>query len=312
MARAHVDPEAWAKKVRLRKMIFIPLAIVLVLAVGTLWVLKKHVIPEQQRRKLYEQAEAALSQGDTQQAIDCFSLDWGYRDAAERATELAVSAQPDDSFLQTIQNAELGEIVTFGSWEQDAKESDGPEPIEWIVLAEDDRRILLWSEKVLDTVPYNQSLVDITWADCTLRSWLNETFYQNAFSQNEKALISKTLIETADNPASHTDGGADTEDCVFILSFNELLAFASCNPNLDEIAAVATDYANSRGLDVHKEWRTCQWWLRMPGVTQDCAGYCDMGGNPLYSGYVNRPDFGVRPAIWVFAPGRKNPTSTEN
>ena len=308
MARAHVDPEAWAKKVRLRKMIFIPLAIVLVLAFGTFWVLKKHVLPEQRRRKLYEQAEAALSQGDTQHAIDCFSLDWGYRDAAERATELAFSVQPDDSFLQVIQNAQLGEIVTFGSWEQDAKESDGPEPIEWIVLAEDDRRILLWSEKVLDTVPYNQSRVDITWANCTLRSWLNETFYQNAFSQNEKALISKTLIETADNPVSHTDGGADTEDSVFILSFNELLAFSSCNPNLNDVAALATDYATACGLDVHKQWRTCQWWLRMPGATQDCAGYCDMGGNPLYSGSVSRPDFGVRPAIWVFAPGRGEQT----
>ena len=53
MAKAHVNPEAWAKKVRRRKRILIPLGIVLVVAVVAGWVLKKSVLPELRHRHAY-------------------------------------------------------------------------------------------------------------------------------------------------------------------------------------------------------------------------------------------------------------------
>lgn len=304
MARAHVDPQAWAKKHRIRMIISITASIILLVTVGTFLLLKKVILPAQHNRECYTKAEAALDQGRIQEAIDFFSLVWQYEDSFARATELAYSQQPDNSFRQLIQDAKLGDIIRLGSWEQDGVLANGAEPIEWFVLAEDEGRLLLWSKYVLDARPFNETKQDVTWADCSLRAWLLEDFYPNAFSETEKALIPMTVVETADNPASGTKGGENTEDHVFILSFNELRAGILCNPALESITAKPTTYAESHGVDISGEGRRSPWWLRMPGIDQSSAGYCDASGNPLYSFGVNHTGFGVRPAIWVFAPGR--------
>ncbi len=304
MARAHVDPEAWAKKVHKRKIIAFSLILVLLVAGVTVWVLTKVILPARRNAKTYAQAEEALSQGKLAEAIDFFCLIPDYQDAWERAKELAFSKQSDDSFLKSIKNAKLGDIVNFGSWEQDGIKQSGAEPIQWIVLADDTDRVLLWSRKVLDCVPYNETAGDITWADCSLRTFLNEEFYQNAFSSEDQLLIPLTVLENADNVASGMDGGEDTEDHVYILSFNELLAFSAYNPNLGEYSCGATQYAASRGADIHREYKTASWWLRSPGTSQDCVSYCDMSGMPIYDCSATRKDLGVRPAIWVIVPGR--------
>ena len=73
--------------------------------------------------------------------------------------------------------------------------------------------------------------------------------------------------------------------------------------------AYPTPYAISHGLDLHEDWKTCCWWFRTPGVDQSCAAFCAMNGNPLYSGTVNSKRYGVRPALWVVAPGRSQTLS---
>ena len=54
-------------------------------------------------------------------------------------------------------------IVTFGRYEQDGNEENGPEEIEWIVLDVKDGRSLLISRYALDTVPYHTESINITW-----------------------------------------------------------------------------------------------------------------------------------------------------
>ena len=301
MARAHVDPEAWARKHRIRMIVLISFSSLLLVSAGTVWILKKHILPERENKRVYTLAEAYLAEGKTLEAIDSFSLLWGYGDAAQRAASLAFSLQPDDSNRQALENACLGDVLTLGSWEQDGITTNGPEPIAWIVVAESDGRILLLSEKVLDSIPYHETKQKITWADCSLRAWLNESFFQEAFAQNEKALVVNSVLHTADNPASGTDGGADTQDHAFVLSFSEFIALGASNPELESFAAVPTVYAVRRGVERHKEWKSSPWWLRTPGVDQSCVCFCDMAGSPIYNCAVSRTGYGVRPAIWVFA-----------
>lgn len=304
MARAHVDPEAWARKVKIRRKVIIILTAVVLLTVGTVWLLKTRILPEKRNSERYAQAEAALAQGNVPEAIDRFSVIWSYRDAGARATELALSQQSDDSLGSLFSSVPLGARVSFGSWEQDGKPENGPEPIEWFVLADDDGRVLLWSGLVLEQMPYHNANTDITWADCSLRSWLNDSFYRTAFTPEEQAMISMTVVENPDNAASGVDGGVDTEDHVYIPSCNELIAYYYFNGHMDGFYSYPTPYAATQGLEIHSSWGTTPGWLRNPGIYQNTAGYCSMGGDPTKTGRVNHIGYGVRPVIWVFAPGR--------
>ena len=49
----------------------------------------------------------------------------------------------------------IGGIVTFGRYEQDGNEENGPEGIEWIVLDVQDGKVLLLSKYGLEVKPYN-------------------------------------------------------------------------------------------------------------------------------------------------------------
>ena len=60
-----------------------------------------------------------------------------------------------------------------------------------------------------------------------------------------------------------------------------------------------TKYAVKNGVDMHSGYGTSCWWIRTPGLYQNCATYCDMGGSPIYSAQATSRGYGVRPAIWI-------------
>ena len=47
----------------------------------------------------------------------------------------------------------------------------------------------------LDCEKYNDIDESVTWETCTLRKWLNEEFYNEAFSSNDKSIIRLTDLE---------------------------------------------------------------------------------------------------------------------
>ena len=100
---------------------------------------------------------------------------------------------------------------------------------------------MMISKRVIDVKPYHSvEDVDVTWAQTTMRSWLNgfdasqnlagedftnDSFIQKAFNETEREHIK---LVTNTNPACEFDGvpgGADTKDRVFLLSYNEIKAF---------------------------------------------------------------------------------------
>ena len=291
----HLDPVAWKKK----KKIIITVSVIVgaLLIIGlTSWLLLRNWLKPTIR---YAKAEKALSAGNTEEAIEIFKSLGTYRDANDRAAELAFSAQKDDALERMLKSAKVGDIVTFGRYEQDNNLQNGPEPIRWLVLAERDGRLLLWSVDVLDHAQYSSDLKNTTWENCTLRTWLNDTFYQSAFTGEERLLIPITEWKNTDNSASGATGGKDTEDRVSILSFDELLEYGIDNPGIETIAAYPSAYAVAQGVERHDWYGTCKWWMRTPGIDQTNAVYCDMVGQPLYTAPVNRYGNGVRPLVWV-------------
>ena len=198
-------------------------------------------------------------------------------------------------------NYYVGDYITFGTYEQDNDTSNGKEDIEWLVLDKRNDRILVISKYALDCQAYNEEYEDITWEDCTLRSWLNDEFLCSAFSEYERAMIPTVTVEAHANPLYDTDPGYDTQDKVFLLSIDEANEYFD---SYEERICNATEYAEAQGVYTWEydstNMRSCWWWLRSPGFSQSFAACVDFDGIVNYDGgSVNGVDVAVRPAIWI-------------
>ena len=176
------------------------------------------------------------------------------------------------------------DYYVFGHYEQDGDEDNGPEPIEWVILTEEDGRLFLTSRYILDYQAYNIDYEDVTWETCSLREWLNNDFYNAAFDDEEKERVLTVINSNPDNNGYWaTEGGNDTEDRVFLLSYDEAATY------------FADDEARATGPC---DW----WWLRSPGRDPIHASIALFDGELMGPGHVvtfNYHDHGVRPAIWI-------------
>ena len=189
----------------------------------------------------------------------------------------------------------VGEIILFGSYEQDNNTANGKEDIEWLVLAKDENRILVISSYALDCQQYNTAYTSVTWETCSLRKWLNGTFLNAAFSEEERAMIPSMTVSADKNPSYSTSPGNSTTDQVFLLSITEANKYFSS----DEARKCApTAYAKAQGCYANNG--NCWWWLRSPGYDSHNAANVSSGGSVNESGRnVNIDNSAVRPALWV-------------
>ena len=105
---------------------------------------------------------------------------------------------------------ERGDIVTFGSYEQDKNLNNGSEDIEWLVLGitKDGKSMLLISRYCLDWVQFNDEKVGVTWEDSYVREWLNDTFLNEAFTRTEQKRMEVIYSEMPNTePAAATAPG---------------------------------------------------------------------------------------------------------
>ncbi len=197
-------------------------------------------------------------------------------------------------FLSKFKGPQVGDIVTFGSYEQDNNQSC-TEPIEWIVLERDGSNALLLSRYCLDNVPFHDQQVETKWADSYLREWLNDTFLYTAFSQSEREDIVSTSVTMSSNPVHGTSGGSDTTDKVFLLSIDEAETYFDSD---EDRRVDATAYAKRQGAQVYN---TGAWWrLRSPGKFDYSVASVYASGQIAYDGDAVS-DYGcaIRPVIWV-------------
>ena len=295
---SHIDPEKWKKQRKKRLTVLLGCLAVLACAVFFFFLLTRQILPA----SVYRKAENAYETGRISEAIDLFASAGTYRDAAGRASALAFGAQQDSTMADALKNAQAGDLISFGFYEQDGDPEDGSEPILWRVIRKDSGRILLLSEYVLEEKPYHKTLEKITWASCSLRAWANGAFLESAFSAPERLLIVNALLKNGDNPVSGAKGGPDTSDRIFLLSIDDLIAAAS-ESDLDIFSLEAqAAKAAANGLETDPQTGTCCWWLRTPGKKQEFVIYADMSGSILHYTRPNRPGYGFRPALWIFSP----------
>jgi hypothetical protein len=195
---------------------------------------------------------------------------------------------------QIMLNAEIGDIVYWGRYEQDNRVENGKEIIQWLVLDKKQNQMLLLSEKSLDEKPYNMKAADVTWETCTLRDWLNNTFIHEAFSSGEKSVIIRTELINEDNAEFGTDGGNNTFDNVFILSLNEVKIYL---PEEASRLGSETTFAIFQYGNLNVNFPT--WWLRSPGIDNNRAMTVAETGEIMTDGSFVDFNEPIRPAIWV-------------
>lgn len=197
---------------------------------------------------------------------------------------------------ENASNYEIGDIVTYGNYEQDGFYSNGEETIEWIVIARDrDNHALLLSRYCLDALPYNEDGGDVTWEDSSIRAWLNGEFLESAFGGDPNGFICTAECKTKDG-RSGTDGGENTTDRIFLLAVDEVTQYF---PKESSRRAPVTEYTKEQGAEYDKNGNGW-WWLRTPGKTQDMAAGVHTAGGVNYDGRdVDRTDLCIRPALWL-------------
>ena len=185
------------------------------------------------------------------------------------------------------------------------------EPLTWRVLDPDEGYIMC--DNIIDSQAYQNFVIkkddklynskDCTnyvsdWSTSSLRQWLNKTFYNTAFSFEEKKLIGTTFLEN--NSADGTWFGTDTGDKIFVISYNDAVnsayGFNSSNEELDEARKLkGTAYSNCQGLYIDNDG-IAWWWLRTPDDSDkvdlvSCYGWTAPGQGVYGTG------MGVVPAL---------------
>lgn len=102
----------------------------------------------------YRMAQKTVENGDVVAAYNRFVQLHGYRDADEQAQKIAFQAQ-----AEMIRQADVGDTLYFGEYEQDANRRNGTEPIEWIVLEKDGDRAFLLSKYGLENISFGEEVI---------------------------------------------------------------------------------------------------------------------------------------------------------
>ena len=176
------------------------------------------------------------------------------------------------------QEGEETEVPVEGETEAPAEgETETPAEGETEVPAED------------ETGETENVTTELCYANSSLRKFVNGTFYDAAFSEDEKAMIETTIIR--ENNLEGTEI-AKSENKVFLLTSKMVEKYAK-NDDF-EIAQVTNalkgNYSSSKKIVT--PWWTCT----VDRVNENSAATIDSKGKELYSNVDSL--WGVRPAIW--------------
>lgn len=223
------------------------------------------------------------------------------------------------------------------------------EPIKWRILTTSNNSAFIMSDIALDFfsmqpnrkseirdglfASYNNStgVPDGTYANnweySFIRSWLNETFYNEVFNDLQKEIIQTTHLDNSArscNPDEYpkyygygenagknkyADQCKDTDDKIFLLSLRDVTTTAY-GFNKDVLAEdparnlQASDFAKFHGVSMgntQKDYVT--WYTRSPSLAVGNQGYTTFVLYRDNKGVINSPNLvaegGVVPALWI-------------
>ena len=245
----------------------------------------------------YSNAETMIKEASYQKAASLIQ-EGLYLDAYLEYISLG-SYKDVNKILQSEKLAGLGkwmqgEEVIFGRFEQDNNAGNGKEELEWIVLDVQENRCLLITKYVIDHVGFGGGSQFTLWSKSNIRSWLNTTFYNGAFSENEKKAIITTTNKNTKEQGNGKRDDEDTEDSVFLLSIKEAKHYATSF----SLKATTTETAVKHGVKNNEKTGCCTWWLRS-ATSDTVASWVGYTGAVMGQAEGSGDVIGVRPTMWV-------------
>lgn len=223
------------------------------------------------------------------------------------------------------------------------------EPIKWRILTTNENSAFIMSYIALDffsmqpnrkseirddlLASYNNStgvpdgIYANNWEYSFIRSWLNETFYNEVFNDLQKEIIQTTHLDNSArscNPNEYpkyygygenagknkyADQCKDTDDKIFLLSLRDVTTTAygfNKDVNAEDPARnlQASDFAKFHGVSMgntQKDYVT--WYTRSPSLAVGNQGYTTFVLYRDNKGVINSPNLvaegGVVPALWI-------------
>ncbi|MBO4325665.1 MAG: hypothetical protein J5950_00135 [Clostridia bacterium] len=232
------------------------------------------------------------------------------RDADGNITSVTVAKYD----LQTgyyVAEETKNEVTTTTYYAKEGNKYYLVQEIQWIVLKDMGDSYLMISREILDAKPFSDYYAEVQWEGSTLRDWLNGTddyarggekfveswnFIDRAFTETEIGALKTVTNTTAGNETFGTEGGADTQDLIYLFAVSELGEYFGADLSMQ---AATTPFAAKRGVAAEYKTRYGSWWLRSPGIATYFQGI-DRNGDIDEGGY-NASDVtvGVRPVIVV-------------
>lgn len=150
---------------------------------------------------------------------------WGdYKESPEKLMECKSILDQKDA-LSILKTVKKGDVIQYGNYEGHT---------DWIVVdIVENEKVKLLSKESIGNMPFNNPQSNgessaASWENYSLRNWLNDTYFNSAFSEAERNRILYTNIEVEDHYTSNST--KEIQDKVFILNIetkDEILPYLS-------------------------------------------------------------------------------------
>ncbi len=191
-----------------------------------------------------------------------------------------------------------GDILIFGSYYN--KDDKTKEPLMWDILEEKDGKVLIVTHNIIDSKAFDTNNSN-NYKKSSIRQWLNNDFYNNAFNELEKKILVSSIIDNSLESTGYDDNKyicENTDDKVFLLSIKEVDTYFD---DAFSKKSIVTPYAENKNLCMDANMdanRNGWWWVRSPGSDDSHSGH-----GVSWSGHIGDGDVehrsGVRPACWI-------------
>ena len=181
--------------------------------------------------------------------------------------------------LQVDETNNSPKTICFGNFFQ--ADSQAKEPIEWIILKQEEDKALVISRDCLDCDTYFKNSTGMNdWAKSDIRFWLNNSFYSEAFNENEKNSI------------------VDNNDKLFLLDEGSAKRFFGDNHY--DLRAKPSNYALHKGARTDKDGYAW-WWLawHQANIQRSFVPTVSVRGSMGLRMESNRQGVCIRPAMWI-------------